>query len=176
MVDSDTETQEERKLVEKIIDRIQNSPHFQAFKERISREKNIAIIVDGPNFLRKIKDRQIKLEEIDEIIKDLGKPIVKKVILNEFAGEKLIQAIANSGYEPIVSSHDIYLSMSIEVMDVLMENRKIDSVIIASRHARTAPILLKIKEKGKETAIVGFEPGMSTSVKKIADHSFMINY
>lgn len=176
MNDSDTETQEERKLIEKIIDRIQSSPHIIALKERISGEKNTAIIVDGPNFLRKVKDRQIKLEEIDEITKDLGKPIVKKVILNEYAGEKLIQAIANSGYEPIVSPHDIYLSMSIEIMDVLMENRKIDSIIIASRHARTAPILLKIKKKGKETAIVGFEPGMSTSVKKIADHSFMITH
>ncbi|MHA1345552.1 MAG: NYN domain-containing protein [Candidatus Heimdallarchaeaceae archaeon] len=176
MNDSDTETQEERKLIEKIIDRIQSSSHIQSLRDRISGEKNIAIIIDGPNFLRKIKDRQIKLEEIDEIVKDLGKPIIKKVILNEYAGENLIKAIANSGYEPIVSPHDIYLSMSIEVMDILIENRKIDLVVIASRHARTAPILLKIKEKGKETGIVGFEPGMSTSVKKIADHSFMITY
>ena len=176
MNDSDNETQEERKLIEKIIDRIQSSPHIQALWERISGERNTAIIVDGPNFLRKIKDRHIKLEEIDDLTKDLGKPIVKKVILNEYAGEKLIQAISNSGYEPIVSPHDIYLTMSIEVMNVLMESRKIDTVIIASRHARVAPILLKIKEKGKETTVVGFEPGMSTCVKKIADHSFMIKY
>ncbi|MBY8999907.1 MAG: NYN domain-containing protein [Candidatus Heimdallarchaeota archaeon] len=174
MNDSEIETPEERKLIEKIIDRIQSSPHIQALRERISGEKNIAIIVDGPNFLRKIKDKQIKLEEIDNAVKGLGKPIIKKVILNEYAGENLIQAIANSGYEPIVSPHDIYLTMSIEVMNILTENRKIDSIVIASRHARTVPILLKIKEKGKESVTVGFEPGMSTAVKKIADVSFLI--
>ena len=175
MIDSEIETPEERKLIEKIINRIQSSSHIQALRDRISGEKNLAIIVDGPNFLRKVKDKQIKLEAIDEQIKDLGKPIIKKVILNEYAGENLIQAIPNSRYEPIVSHHDIHLTMSIGVMNGLNESRKIDTVVIASRHARTAPMLLKIKEKGKESVIVGFEPGMSTAVKKIADEFFLID-
>lgn len=175
MVESDTETAEEKKLIDKILQRISHSSYIQALRERISGEKNLAIIVDGPNFLRKVNNRQIKLNEVEEQVSEYGKPVIRKVILNEFAGKNLIQAIANSGYEPIVSPHDIYIAMSIEVMSTLKESKKIDGIVIASRHARIAPILLKAKEKGKATYVVGFEPGMSTAVSKLADYLFLLN-
>ena len=175
MSEVEEETAEERKLYEKIANRILSSPYIQSLRDRLSGERKIAIIVDGPNFLRKINGRQIKLEEIDEKIKDMGKAVVRKVLLNEFASEKLIQAVTNSGYEPIVSPYDIYITLSIEVMNVLKQNSDIAAVIIASRHARVTPILLKLKEKGIETVMVGFDPGFSVAVKKHADKIFQIS-
>ncbi|MCG3216208.1 MAG: NYN domain-containing protein [Candidatus Heimdallarchaeota archaeon] len=171
----EVETAEEKRLYERITDRILSSSYIKILRERLSGERKTAIIVDGPNFLRKVRDRQIKLEEIDEVAKDTGLAIVKKVILNEFASEKLIQAITNSGYEPIVTSYDIHITMSIEIMKILQKNKSVGLIVIASRDARIVPILLKLKEKGIETAIVGFEPGLSVAVKKMADQTFLLN-
>ncbi len=168
------ETAEERKLYERISDRILSSSYLQALRGRLTGEKKLAVLVDGPNFLRKINDKQIKLGDIDDKIQDLGKATIKKVILNEFASQKLIKAITNSGYEPIVSTHDTHITMVVEVMNVIQKEKQIDMVVIASRHARVNPILLKIKEKGIETAVVGFEPGFSIALKKSADYTILI--
>ena len=172
--EKETELVDEKSLFERISDRIFSSSYIQALRGRITGEKRIAIFVDGPNFLRKIDNRQIKLEDVNEQVKDLGRPVIRKVILNEHAGQKLIQAISNSGYEPIVSVHDIHITMSIEVMSVIEESRHVDIIIIASRHARVAPILMKVKEKGIETAVVGFEPGFSVAIQKSADKCFTL--
>ncbi len=174
MSDLEEETAEEQKLYEKIANRILSSSHIQSLRDRLSGERKIAVFVDGPNFLRKINGRQVKLEEIDEKIKDRGKTVARKVILNEFASEKLIQAVTNSGYEPVVSPYDVYIALSIEIMSTLKQNNDLESVVIASRHARITPILLKLKEKGLETIIIGFEPGFSVAVKKHADMIFLI--
>ena len=174
MSEIEEETAEERRLYEKIANRILSSSYIQTLRDRLSGEGKIAIIVDGPNFLRKVNDRQVKLEEIDEKVKDLGKVVVRKVILNEYASEKLIQAITNSGYEPIVSPYDIYINLSIEIMNILKQNSDLVTVVIASRHARITPILLKLKEKGIETIVIGFEPGFSVAAKKHADQIFQI--
>lgn len=152
-----------------VLERIVGSSYVQALKNALQGEKKIAIIVDGPNILRKQKTKQVKLDDIDAIVKEFGKPSIKKVLLNEFASKSLIQAIINSGYEPIVTPYDIYITMAIEVMEILDQNKKIGLFVLSSRHARIAPILLKIKEKGIETVVVGFETGMSVAVKKITD-------
>ncbi len=168
------ETAEERKLYERISDRILSSSYLQALRGRLTGEKKLAVLVDGPNFLRKTNDKQIKLEDIDNKILDFGKATIKKVVLNEFASQKLIKAITNSGYEPIVSVHDIHISLAIEAMNVIQKEKQIDMVILASRHARVNPILIKLKEKGIETAVVGFEPGFSVALKKSADYTLLI--
>jgi len=168
------ETLDEKSLYERIINRILSSSSIQALRGRISGEKKIAVFVDGPNFLRKLKNRQIKLEEVDEKIKDLGRTSIRKVILNEHASEKLIQAITNSGYEPLVSPHDIYITLSVEVMETVRDGKNVDIVVIASRHARTAPILAKVKEKGLETVVIGFEPGFSIAAQKMANQTYFL--
>ncbi|MHA1668644.1 MAG: NYN domain-containing protein [Candidatus Heimdallarchaeaceae archaeon] len=174
MYEDEEETVEEKKLYERVTTRILSSSYIQSLKGRLLGEKKVAVFVDGPNFLRKVNNRQIKLEEVDEIVKSLGRVTVKKVMLNEFASENLIQAVTNNGYEPVVSPYDIYISLSIEVMKLLNKEKKINVIAIASRHARVGPILLKIKEKGIESCIIGFEPGMSIALKKTANQFFEI--
>lgn len=169
MVELEQETAEERKLIERITNRILNSSYIQSLRLRISSEKKVAIFVDGPNFLRKVKNRQIRLDEVDEKIEGMGKAVVRKVFLNEYATDNLIKAIQNSGYEPIVSPHDLYILMSVEIIKTIDKGIKPDIIVIASRHAKISPILLKIKEKGIEAAVIGFEPGFSVALKKTAD-------
>ena len=169
MISEENEQMPDSGVLERISERILSSSYVQALKSALQGEKKIAIIVDGPNILRRQKTRQIKLDDIDDIVKEFGKPSIKKVILNEFASKSLIQAIINSGYEPIVTPYDIYITMAIEVMETLNQNKKIGLFVLGSRHARIAPILLKIKEIGIETVVVGFETGMSIAVKKITD-------
>jgi uncharacterized protein (TIGR00288 family) len=175
LTEKEIELVDEKSLFERISDRLFSSSYIQALRGRITGEKRIAVFVDGPNFLRKVNNRQIKLEDINEQITNLGRSIVRKVILNEHAGQKLIQAISNSGYEPIVSLHDIHVTMSIEIMSTIEDSRNVDIVVIASRHARVAPILIKVKEKGIETAVVGFDPGFSVAIQKSADKCFTLN-
>lgn len=174
LAEEEIELVDEKSLFERISDRFFSSSYIQALRGRITGEKRIAIFVDGPNFLRKVGNRQVRLEDVNEQVKSLGRSVVRKVILNEHAGQKLIQAISNSGYEPIVSLHDIHITMSVEIMDVIKDGRNVDVVVIASRHARVAPILMKVKEKGIETAIVGFEPGFSVATQKSADNCFTL--
>ncbi|RKX45595.1 MAG: NYN domain-containing protein, partial [Thermotogae bacterium] len=46
----------------------------------------------------------------------------------------------------------------------------IDIIALATRNAEFLPIILKAKEKGKETAIIGIEPGFSAALKHAADY------
>ena len=169
MTTDENEFEEDKGRLERIAERVGSISYIQTLKALIQGEKKVAVIVDAPNILRRVNDRQIRLEDIDEQITDIGKIVIKKVILNEHASENLIKAVTNSGYEPIVSSHDLYITLAIEAMSLLNQMKNIDTLVLATRHARAGPILLKIKERGVETVIVGYEPGLSVALKKTAD-------
>ena len=53
--------------------------------------KKIGLLVDGPNMLR--KEFQMDLEEIRAILKDYGDIKMGKVFLNQYASEKLVEAV-----------------------------------------------------------------------------------
>ncbi len=146
---------------------------FKTVKNIFSKQKKIALIIDAPNILRRINGKQIRLEDIEKIANKLGQIKIAKVILNRHAPKTLLKAIENSGYEPIVAASDIYIRMVIEVMDSVFQ-KNIGMVIIASRHARCAPILRAAKANGLDTAIVGFQPGFSVAVKNAADMAFQL--
>lgn len=146
---------------------------FKTVKNIFSRQKKIALIIDAPNILRRIDNRQIRLEDIEKVTSKLGQIKIAKVILNRHAPRNLLKAIENSGYEPIVATGDIYIRMAIEIMDCVI-SKNVDIVIIASRHARCAPILRAAKANGLDTAIIGFQPGFSIAVKNAADMAFQL--
>jgi uncharacterized protein (TIGR00288 family) len=146
---------------------------FKTVKNIFTKQKKIALIIDAPNILRRINGKQIRLEDIEKIANKLGQIKIAKVILNRHAPKALLKAIENSGYEPIVAASDIYIRMVIEVMDSIFQ-KNIGMVIIASRHARCAPILRAAKTNGLDTAIVGFQPGFSVAVKNAADMAFQL--
>lgn len=137
-------------------------------KNLFKRKQRVSILVDGPNFLRKVGNRSIRLEDIDAAGSQIGQMNEKYVLLNHHASKQLIQAVVNSGYTPIVTQGNIHLTMGLRALEMAYRNES-NIVLIASRDARCAPILLKLKEKGIKTATMGFEPGFSTALKNISD-------
>ena len=115
----------------------------------------------------------VQVKDIKKVANRLGQIKIAKVILNRHAPKSLLKAIENSGYEPIVATADIYIRMAIEVMDCVNQ-KNVHMVIIASRHARCAPILRAAKANGMDTAIIGFQPGFSVAVKNAADMAFQL--
>lgn len=131
-----------------------------------SRKKHIAVLVDGPNVLR--KEFKINLDEIKEKLKSKGVIKVGKVFLDQYAPDKLIEAVTNQGFEPIITSTDVDVSMAVEAME-LIYNPTIDVIALMTRDADFQPVLVKAKSKGKETIVIGMEPGFSPALKNTAD-------
>jgi uncharacterized protein (TIGR00288 family) len=77
----------------------------------------------------------------------------------------------NSGYSPIVERGDIYVRLTMKGIEALNRS-KVDVLLIGSRDARVVPLLMTAREKGIETAIVGFDPGFSVALKNVADYAF----
>lgn len=143
-------------------------------KSVLKREKDVALLVDGPNILRKFDGRQVKLEDIEEAAAQLGNIVIAKVYLDTNAPVKLVQAVTNSGFEPVMVTQDIHITMAVDAYNLIYLNDT-QVLAIASRHARCAPLLRKVKEKGIETAILGFEPGFAVALKNSADYVFELS-
>jgi len=141
-------------------------------KKKISRGKRIALLIDGPNILR--KEFGIKLEDIVEALEGLGDLRVAKVILNQYAPQGLIEAVSNQGFDAIVVSGETGVKLAVEAMREIY-NPNIDTIALATRNAEFLPVILKAKEKGKETIVLGIEPGFSAALKHAADYTIILN-
>lgn len=134
--------------------------------------KKVGLLIDGPNMLR--KEFNINLHEIREIINEYGDIKVARVFLNQYAGDKLVEAIENQGFEPIITSGDVDVRMAVEAME-LIYNESIDALALVTRDADFKAVLKKAMEMGKETIIIGAEPGFSAALKNSADIAIVLN-
>ncbi len=134
--------------------------------------KKVGLLIDGPNMLR--KEFNINLHEIREIIQEYGDIKVARVFLNQYAGDKLVEAIENQGFEPIITSGDVDVRMAVEAME-LIYNESIDALALVTRDADFKAVLKKAMEMGKETIIIGAEPGFSAALKNSADIAIVLN-
>jgi uncharacterized protein (TIGR00288 family) len=133
---------------------------------------NIGLLVDGPNVLRKEFD--VNLEEIRDVLKEYGNIKIGRVFLNQYASNKLVEAVENNGFEPIICSSDVDVRLAVEGMD-LVYNPNIDTIALVTRDADFKPLLNKANEHGKETIIFGVEPGFSTALKNSSDFVIILN-
>jgi uncharacterized protein (TIGR00288 family) len=133
--------------------------------------KNIGLLVDGPNMLR--KEFSLNLDLVREIISEYGNMRVGKVLLNQYASDKLIEAIVNQGFTPIVVAGDTDVYMAVEAME-LIYNPNIDIIALMTRDADFLPIINKAKENGKETIVIGAEPGFSAALQNSADDAIIL--
>ncbi len=140
-------------------------------KRRESNVKNIGLLVDGPNMLR--KEFNLDLESIKEILDEHGKMRVGKVLLNQYASDKLIEAIVNQGFTPIVVAGDTDVHLAMEAME-LIYNPNIDVIALMTRNADFLPLINKTKENGKETIVIGAEPGFSVALQNSTDNSITL--
>ncbi|MGD2248105.1 MAG: TIGR00288 family NYN domain-containing protein [Candidatus Methanofastidiosia archaeon] len=127
----------------------------------------IGLIIDGPNILR--KEFGINLDDVKAILENIGDIRIGKVLLNQYASQGLIEAIANQGFDPIVVAGDIDVRMGIEAMEIIY-NDNVDTVALATRDTDFLPILVKAKEYGRDTIVIGAEPGFSIALQNAADY------
>ena len=64
--------------------------------------------------------------------------------------------------------------MAVEAME-LIYNDSIDVIALVTRDADFKAVLMKAMEMGKETIIIGAEPGFSTALKNSADIAIVLN-
>jgi len=129
-------------------------------------EKNIACFVDGPNMIR--KELNIDLDKVKKKLQKLGKIKVARVFLDQYASDKLIEAVTNQGFDVVIVPSDVDVALAVEAMEFVFSD-KINAIAIVSRDSDFKPILTKAKEVGKETIVVGMEPDFSTALRNSAD-------
>jgi len=141
-------------------------------KKRKKDHKKIAFFVDGPNMLR--KEFEVDLSIVKKEIEKFGNLAVAKIFLNQFAPDKLIEAVVNQGFEPlIVTSDDVDAPMAAEAMESVF-NEHIDVIALMTRDADFHPVISKAKEHGKETIVIGSEP-FAAALKNTADHILIMD-
>ncbi|NJE10657.1 TIGR00288 family NYN domain-containing protein [Thermococcus sp. MAR1] len=131
------------------------------------KKRSIGLIIDGPNILR--KEFGIKLEDIIDALERIGKLRVAKVVLNQYAPQGLIEAVVNQGLEPIIVAGDTDVRIAIEAME-LIYNSDVEVIALATRDADFLPIVNEAKRRGKETIVIGVEPGFSVALQNAADY------
>ncbi|HIP84579.1 MAG TPA: TIGR00288 family NYN domain-containing protein [Methanothermococcus okinawensis] len=131
----------------------------------------IALLIDGPNMLR--KEFNIDLDKIREVLSKFGKIVIGRVYLNQYASDKLIEAITNQGFEPKVTAGDVDVEMAVEGTELIF-NKNIDTIAYMTRDADFLPAMRKAKEHGKKIIVIGAEPGFSLAIQNIADHVIKI--
>ncbi|MFB6204599.1 MAG: TIGR00288 family NYN domain-containing protein [Candidatus Nanohaloarchaea archaeon] len=146
---------------------------FNRIKDRVSQNPRVAVYVDGPNVVRKEFD--LDLDELREEIEELGSIKVAKVFLNQYASDKLIEAIVSQGFEAALGlggekdkESDVDVYMAVNAMEAVFDDH-IDILVLVTRDTDFLPVIQKAKENGKETVIIGMEPGFSTALKNAAD-------
>lgn len=135
-----------------------------AFKGR--KGNHIALFVDGPNVIR--KDVNIDLSQVKGKVEKYGRIKVCRIYLDQYASDKLIEAVTNQGYEPVISTGDVDVTMAVDAMQQVF-NPNIHIIALMTRDIDFRPVLVKAKELGKETILIGAEPGFSTALRNTAD-------
>lgn len=131
-----------------------------------AKEKRIACFVDGPNMLR--KELGIDLDKIKKKLAQHGRLKVAKVFLDQYASDKLIEAVTNQGYDLVIVPSDVDVALAVEATQYIF-NPHIDAIAIVSRDSDFRPVLAKARENGKETIVVGANPDFSAALKNSAD-------
>lgn len=135
------------------------------------RERNIAFFVDGPNIIR--REFNIDLDDVKKRLAKLGSIKVCRVYLDQYASDKLIEAMTNQGFEPIITTGDVDVTLAVDAAEQAF-NPNIQVIALMTRDTDMRPVFVKAKELGKETIAVGMEPGFSIALRNTADTTMLI--
>ncbi len=140
---------------------------FGPLKNFLRKDKPaIVLLVDGPNIIR--KDFSVDLTRIRQEVKKYGDIRISKIYLDQYASDKLIEAMINQGFETEITSGDVDVMMAIEAMEFVLDD-DIDIIALMTRDADFRPVLVKAKARGKRTMIIGTELGFSAALRNTAD-------
>ncbi len=150
---------------------------FGFFRKAISDKPRVGLFVDGPNMIR--KEFNLDLKDLRVRVEKYGRITIGKVFLNQFASEKLIEAVNNEGFEVITAlgdpeqKTDVDVAVTVHAMQAIYDN-SIDVICLASRDADFLSLIQKAKERGKKTVLIASASGLATSLKNASDFVEMI--
>ena len=134
--------------------------------------KNIAIFVDGPNMIR--KEVKIDLAKVKEEAKKIGNVVIANVYLDQYAPLKLIEAVINQGFTPVISSGDVDVAMAVDIVYYAMLRKDIKGVLVVTRDTDFISAIKRVKEYGKQVYVATSSFGMSKALKNYADELIML--
>jgi uncharacterized protein (TIGR00288 family) len=114
--------------------------------------KGIAFFVNGPDVLSHKKN--IDMQKTIQTIKVRYNVRVAKVYLDQFASDKLIEAVNNQGYEAEMCISDVNVAMAIGIMEEIY-NPNIEGIAIMTSNPLFKVLLKKIKKYNKRTILIG---------------------
>lgn len=133
--------------------------------------KNLAVFIDGPNILR--KELGVSLADIKKNLEKFGKVKIGRVFMNQYASEKLVEAVVNHGFESIITVGDVDVSMAADAVEAIF-NPQIHAIVFVTRDSDFLPAIVKAKREGKETIVMLAEEASSASLKNNADHVILL--
>lgn len=134
------------------------------------RIKGIAFFVNGPDILSHKKN-----VDMQKTIKKLKKEYnvrVAKVYLDQFASDKLIEAVNNQGYEAIICISDVNVAMAIDIMEEVY-NKNITGIAVMTTNPLFKNVLKRVKQHNKKAIIVG-EKSIAKEFKEIVDDYIIV--
>lgn len=143
----------------------------KAVKKMLPQEKNLAVFVDGPNILR--KELNIDLADIKKNLQKFGKIKIGRVFMNQYASNKLVEAVINQGFESVITVGDIDVAMVADAVEAIY-TPAIHTLVFVTRDSDFLPAIIKAKRKGRETVVMLAEEMSSVSLKNNADHVIVL--
>ena len=105
---------------------------------------------------------------IKKVLEKHGNLKIAKVFLNQFATNKLVEAVVNQGFEAAITVGDIDVAMAVDATAASF-NKTIHAVAFVTRDSDFLPALIKAKHYGKETIVVLAEEASAAALKNTAD-------
>lgn len=143
----------------------------KSFFEKLvkSTDREVVILVDGPNTLRKINGKKLSLNSILDIGRKFGRIRIAKAVVTTDAPSSLIKALQTSGFEIVLSKENaVYTTLAVETIKMIYDYTP-DVFLIVSRDSRCLPIIHRIKERGVKAVVAGYDPGFAMALKNAAD-------
>lgn len=131
-----------------------------------AKRPRVALLVDGPNILRKAFN--IDLLAVKRELAKHGELRVARIYLDQYASEKLIEAMFNQGFETVTTTGDVDVTMAIEAMEYTL-SRDIDTIALMTRDTDYRPVLVKARAHGKKTIIIATDVAFSAALRNTAD-------
>lgn len=140
----------------------------------------VAVFVDGPNMLRSEFD--LDFDAVRERMEAEGTLAIAKVFLNQYASEKLVEALASQGFEVVVGvgteegedDSDVDVYMAVEATAAVF-NDTVDTIVLVTRDADFLPLVQTAREHGKRVVVMAVEQGFSTGLRNAADEVILLD-
>jgi uncharacterized protein (TIGR00288 family) len=133
---------------------------------KVKRRNNIAVFIDGPNILR--KEFNIDLYKIKKQLLSFGDLKIARVFLDQYATDKLIEAVVNLGFESIITVGDVDVNMAVDATEAAF-SKEIDTIVFITRDSDYLPAILKAKKQGKKTVVYLVDEGSAIALKNTVD-------